>query len=207
MNLNEIAKKLEGLQTVSSISKILNVRKGTAINYVWQLRKKGYVTTSYGRRKIRLYQIISLFKKKKGYSFYELLNKYSKIKLFTKENYIIHSSKKPSVEEILVRGVATREFRVILSSLGLFNKIKNWSRLKFFADKYNVRKKVGALYDVARSIMRVKRMDKRVRKSLLSSGKGGYIIPKIKTKDFKDIESLWNVFIPFNKQDLEVYKE
>jgi len=206
MDLNEIARKLEGLQTVSSISKILNIKKRTSINYIWQLRKKGYLTTSYGKRKIRLYKINSLSKKTNGYNFYELLNKYSKIKLFTKEDYIIHSAKKPSVEEILARGIASKEFRVVLSSLGLFNKIKNWSIFKFFANKYNIKKKVGALYDVARSIMRVKRMDKRIRKSLFS-GKGGYIIPKIKTRDFKDVEKLWNVFIPFNKQDLEVYKE
>lgn len=33
-----------------------------------------------------------------------------------------------------------------------------------------------------------------------------YIIPKLKSKDFKKIEKLWKVYLPFNKEDLEEYK-
>ena len=116
------------------------------------------------------------------------------------------AAKKPSIEEILARGIDIMEFRVVLGVLGLFNKIKSWSKLKYFADKYDIGRKIGALYDVARTIIRVKRMDKRIRKGLLN-GKGGYIINNVKTRDFKNIEKEWKVFIPFNKQDLMVYKE
>ena len=51
-------------------------------------------------------------------------------------------------------------------------------------------------------------MDIRTKKALLKGKlKDKYIIKRIKSTDFKDIEKKWNVFIPFNKADLEVYKE
>jgi len=207
-SLFKIAKKLRGLQTVSTISKKLNIKKRTAINYAWKLRKKGYLTTYAGGSKVRIYQISPIkYKKKGGYSLYELLNKNTKVKINFKEDYIIHSKEKPCIEEILARCIASKNFRIVLASLGLFNKIKNWSKLKHFADKYKIGKKVGGLYDIARTVMRVKRMDKRTKKSLLKSKGSSYIIKYAKTKDFKDIEKKWKVKIPFNKADLEKYKE
>jgi len=207
VKLFEIAKKLRGLQTVSTIAKTLNIKKRTAINYAWKLRKNGYLTTSYARNKIRLYRIDPLRRKKTGYSLYNLINKYSKVKISAREDYIIHSNKEPSVEEVLVRAIDTKEFRIVLASLGLFNKIKNWSRLKEFADRYKIGRQVGALYDVARKTMKVKRMDERTRKALLKSKSEKFIIKNFKSKNFNDVERKWDVFIPFNKQDLEVYEE
>lgn len=207
MEQTEIAQKLEGLQTVSSISKTLNINKRTAINYAWQLRKTGHLTTEYGKRRVRLYRISHLKRKKAGYSLYEMINNNSKVKLAVREDYVIHSEKKPSVEETLARAVATKELRITLASLGLFNKIKNWSRLRSFAEKYGVGKKVGALYDVAKTVIRVKRMDNRTRKSLLKCKEEKYIIENVRSKDFKEIEGLWGIFIPFNRHDLMVYKE
>lgn len=206
--LFEIAKKLRGLQTVSNISKKLSVKKRTAINYAWKLRKEGYLTTYAGGSKVRIYQISPIkHKKKKGYSLYELLNENTRVKINVREDYIIHSKKKPGIEEVLVRCVASKEFRVVLASLGLFNKIKDWSKLKYFADKYKIGRKIGALYDVARTTFRVKKMDGRTRKSLLKSKDSGYIIKYARTKDFKDIERKWRVKVPFNKADLKMYKE
>jgi len=207
MELLKIAKELEGLQTVNSIAKQLNVDRRTSINYAWALRKKGFLENVYGGR-VKLYRINPLIKRKTGYSFYELLNKYSKVKLAVREDYIIHSEKEPSVEEILVRAVKNDNFRVVLASLGLFNKIRSWSRLYKFAKNYNVRRKIGALYDVAREIIRVRRMDDKTRKLLLNAkNEERYIISRFKSKSFQDIEKKWNIYIPFNKADLEVYKE
>ena len=207
MELLKIAKELEGLQTVNSIAKQLNVDRRTSINYAWALRKKGFLENVYVGR-VRLYRINPLIKRKTGYSFYELLNKYSKVKLAVREDYIIHSEKEPSVEEILVRAVKNDNFRVVLASLGLFNKIRSWSRLYKFAKNYNVRRKIGALYDVAREIIRVRRMDDKTRKLLLNAkNEERYIISRFKSKSFQDIEKKWNIYIPFNKADLEVYKE
>lgn len=186
--------------------KKLGVNKRTAVNYASKLRKKGYLANVPGG-KIRMYKISPLIIEKKGYSFYELLNKNSKIKIAVSKDIIIHSDKEPSVEEILARAAVSGQFRIVLASLGLFNKIKNWSRLKEFARQYNIERKIGALYEVARGVIRVKKMDERTKQSLLNSKGGGYVIKNVKTKDFKEIEKKWGVYIPFNKADLERYKE
>lgn len=207
VKLFRIAKKLQGLQTVSTISKILNVEKRTAINYAWKLRKNDYLKTEYARNKTRWYKIDPLKRKKGGYNLQELINKNSKVKISTREDYIIHADKEPCVEEVLSRAINTKEFRMILASLALFNKVKKWSSLKEFADKYKIGRQVGALYDVAKKTIKVRRMDERTRKSLLKSKGEKFIIKNFKSKSFIDIEKKWKVFIPFNKQDLEIYEE
>lgn len=206
MEAFDIARKVEGLQTVNSLARLLGVGSRTAANYACLLRKAGFLTTAYGGRKIRIYRINPLPRKERGYSFYALLNKYSKVKLAVRQDYFIYAPKEPSVEEILARAVAREQFRVILASLGLFNKVKNWARLKKFSDRYGVGRKIGALYGVAKTCMRVRRMDERTRRGL-HKGKKGYICPGVKSKHFQDIEKEWGVFIPLNKADLEVYKE
>lgn len=206
--LFEIAKKLQGLHTVSTMSKNLGVKKRTAVNFAWKLRKNGYLTSTGGGGNIKFYRISPIkFKKIGGYSLYGLVNKYSRIKLNTTEEYIIHSKKEPTVEEILVRAIAFGEFRLMLASLDLFNKIKNWSRLKEFAEDYRIGRNVGALYDVARKFIKVRRMDERTRKALLKSNGKKFLFYRVKSKNFQDIEKKWNVFIPLNKQDMEIYKE
>src|SRR3989338_2437954 len=57
MNYDKMAKNLEGLQTVSSAAKTLGVGRRTAVNYISKLKKYGYVRTSRGKGKIRLYEI------------------------------------------------------------------------------------------------------------------------------------------------------
>ncbi|HLC57939.1 MAG TPA: HTH domain-containing protein [Candidatus Nanoarchaeia archaeon] len=205
MEIQDIAKQLKGLQTVSSIARKLNVSRRTAINYAWKLRKEGYLANLYGG-KVKIYRVSPLIRKKKGYSFYELLNKQSKVKLNVSEEYIIHSKQEPSIEELLARAVSTRNFRVVLASLGLFNKVKDWSRLKLFAGKYAIERKIGALYDLARETIKVRRMDERTRQGLLKGSGKGFIINNLRTKDFTNLEKRWQVYIPFNKADLEVYK-
>ena len=208
MNTIELAKKLEGLQTVDSIAKTLGIDRRTAINYIWKLRKKGFVETIYGKRKIRMYRISPFKVIKAGYpGLYEFLNQNSKIKVYApyKERIYDH---KPTIEEIIVRAVKTGNLRTILSSLALFNKVKNWHRLSEIARKDNIGRKTGALYDAARTIIKVKRMDKKTRKALLKSKiENKFIVKNARTKDLKHIEKEWKVYLPFNKADLEVYKK
>ena len=210
MNVLKLAKELEGLQTVSTISKTLNVNKKTAINYISLLRKNGYVKeTNYGSRKIRMYKISLLREKDIGNpGFYEILDKNSKVKIYSPYEKDKIYDKKLNVEEAIVRAIKIKKFRVILASLGLFSKVKDWAKLGYYADKEKLGRKIGALYDVAKTIIKVKRMDKRVRNKLLNSKvENKFIIPSIKSKNLKDIENIWGVYIPFNKADLEVYKE
>ena len=203
-----IAKRLEGLQTVDSIAKNLGIGRRTAINYVWELRKKGFVETVYGKRKIRMYRISPFKKIKFGYpGLYDFLSQNSKIKVYPPYIERIYDHK-PTAEEMIVRAVKTGDLRTILSSLALFNKVKSWPRLARIARKESVGRKIGALYDAARTIIRVKRMDKRTRKALLKSKvEGKFIVKNARTKDLKDIEKAWNVYLPFNNADLEAYKE
>ena len=169
MDLIELAKRLEGLQTVNSIASNLGIDRRTAINYVWKLRKEGFAETMYGKRKIRMYRISPLKVLKFGYpGLYDLLNRNSKIKVY--HHYIERVyDRKPTAEEFIVKAVKTGDLRTILSSLALFNKIKNWARLSQIARNEHVGRKIGALYDAARTIIRVRKMDKKTRKALLRS--------------------------------------
>lgn len=208
MNIENLAKKLEGLQTVSSVCKLLNINRRTAINYISLLRKKGYVETSYGKRRLRMYRVRSVKRKKVGFpGLIETINKYSKIKLVAVAEERIHTHKL-TIEEAIVRGIKRGRFRIVLVCLGLFNKVKNWHRLHDFAVKENIGRQVGALYDVARTVIKVRKMDARTRKALLRSKVDNkYVVGRIKSRDFKDIEKIWRIYLPFNKADLEVYKE
>ena len=80
--------------------------------------------------------------------------------------------------------------------------------LSEIAEKANIGRKIGALYDTARTIIRARKMDERIKKSLLKSKiTGKFIVKNARTKDLKNIEKKWNVYLPFNKADLEAYKE
>ena len=208
MELTQLAKRLEGLQTVDSIAVNLNIGRRTAINYVWKLKKNGFVETVYGKRKIRMYKISPIKQIKTGYpGLYEFLNQNSKIKIYPPYANRIYDHK-PTAEEMIVRAVQTGDFRTVLSALNLFNKIKDWALLSELAKKKNVGRKIGALYDAARTIIRARKMDERTRKSLLKSEVDSkFIIKNARTKDLNHIEKTWNVYLPFNKADLEAYKE
>ena len=207
MDLDFIAKKLEGLQTISAIANTLKINKRTAINYVSELRKKGLVKTEYGKRKIRLYRISTIKRKEVGYpSIYDIINQNSRIKIVT--NYKHISYKKLCIEEVIVEAVKTKSFRVILASLELFNKVRDWSKLYKLAKKEQIGRKIGALYDLTRKFIKIRKIDKRTRNALLRSKvKDKYIIKKIKSKDFKNIEKIWGIYLPFNKADMRDYKE
>lgn len=208
MDLISIAKRLEGLQTVDSLAKNLSISRRTAINYLWMIRKKGFVETIYGKRKIRMYKISPLKANNFGYpGLYEYLNQHSKIKIYAPYIERVYDHK-PAAEEMIVKAVKTGDMRTILSSLALFNKVNNWKNLSQIARKEKVGRKVGALYDAAKSVIRVKRMDARTKKALLNSNIDyKYIVRNAKTSDLMHIEKQWNVYLPFNKADLEAYKE
>lgn len=208
MDLVNIAKRLEGLQTIGSLAKNLGISRRTAINYVWMLRKEGFVKTVYGKRKIRMYNISPLKENKFGYpGLYEFLNQNSRIKLYAPYAERIYDHK-PSTEEMIVKAVKTGDLRTVLSSLALFNKIKNWPRLSQIARKEMVGRQIGALYDAAKTIIRVRHIDKKTRKALLNSKiENKHIVKYAGTKDLRHIEKEWKVYLPFNKADLEAYKE
>lgn len=207
--IEKLAKRLQGLQDIKAIQRTLNISRSTAIKYVHYLRKAGFlVQTMGGGKKPRWYRISPVKKPRIGYpGLYEIVNKYSPVKLGVAfEHRII--GRKLTVEEAIVRAIVTKDIRVITSSLALFNHVKNWSRLYRYAKEEKVCRKVGALYDIARTKIRIRRMDKRIRGKLLKAkDEERYIIKYLKSKDFIDIQRKWNVYIPLNKADLGVYDE
>jgi len=207
MEIKELLKMIGGIQTIKSVMEILDVDKNKAIYYVYRLRKKGYVKTRYSSDKRRVYHISSE-NVLGGQSYIDIINKYSSIKLASSEVYKIYG-RKISIEETIIYAVKTKRFRYILASLALFKKVKNWSLLYQLAKKNYVIRQVGALYDVAKkTISQVKRMHKGFRIYGLPKSNEPYIsiIPDLQSSDFKAIEKVWRVHIPFNTEDLEDYK-
>lgn len=198
MNDQELVQKLSGTQTIKAVMALLNVNRAMAVYYLYRLRKKGYLKTKYGSGKRRIYDI-SKMNRLNGTSYYDLINENSPVKVAPLETYIIYG-RKITPEEAIAYAVETKSLRVILASLGLFKKIKHWKNIP-----KELRRKVGALYDVAKKVMRVRSMPKNFEKPR-KDDKKVFIIDGLSSKDFKEIEQKWNVFIPFNKADLEDYR-
>lgn len=206
MKTGILLKKLEGVQTIDSASNILKTSKDKTIYYLFRLRKEGYVKTKRLSNNKRVYSI-SFENKLKGTSYFEIINKYSPVKIATPITYKIYG-KNPSLEETLVYAIKTGSLRAILASLALFKKISNWSKLYQLAKKNRIERQVGALYDLAKKIMKVRRMPDRFRNNALPKKKYNfeYTIPGLMSKDFKDIEETWKIYLPFNKNDLSDYR-
>jgi len=185
---------------------ILKVDKRMAIYYIHRLRKEGYVKTRRQSNNRRVYNI-SLDNKLGGKSYYEIINQQSPIKISTPVIYRIYG-KEPSLEETLIYAVKTKSLRTILASLSLFKKISNWVELYHLAKENHIERQVGALYDLARHVMKVRKMSSKFRNSALPKEeyKFEYIIPGLQSKDFMEIEKTWKMYLPFNKKDLEEYQ-
>jgi hypothetical protein len=206
MDYQKLLKKIEGIQTIKTIMEILDVDKSKAIYYIHKLRKEGYVKTKAASDKSRIYYI---YRKNKlgGTSYYEIINRYSPIKLAESSFYRIYG-RDPSLEETLIFAIKTKKVRVIIASLSLFKHIKNWTLLGKLARKNKVERSVGGLYDISRKVIKTKKMSEQLRRSILpeKNSEYAYMIEGFKSKDFKDIEETWKIRIPLNKADLEEYK-
>lgn len=210
MDWEKLAKKLAApgnMVDVEEAAGRLGVSRQTAINYIYEMRKRGFIDTERGRKGIRFYRISLMGIKESGYpGLYEMLNKNSPIKLVEPFRHRLHDHEL-TPEEAIVRAVLTKDFRAILASLALFRKVSDWSSLYMFAKKHGIQRFVGALYDVSRLCLRVRRMDKRIRNMMkISNIKTKYIIPSARSTDFPDIEKEWGVFIPFSKGDIKIYR-
>lgn len=206
MKKRELLQKLAGIQTIESVMDILKVDKRMAIYYLYVLRKEGYVKTRRQSNNRRVYNI-SLDNKLGGKSYYDIINRYSPIKISTPVIHKIYG-KEPSLEETLIYAIKTKSLRTILASLALFKKINNWVELYHLSKENHIERQVGALYDLARSIIKVRKMTTKFRSSALSKEKYKfeYVIPELKSRDFTKIERVWKIHLPFNKKDLEEYR-
>ena len=165
--------------------------------------KKNEAYYSAGRNK-RIYSI-SPIKPKFKESLYEFINKYSKIKVSEPYRTILHGEKM-SPEKAMILALKSQNFRLILASLNLFKHIKNWKHLNELAKKEQLQRQIGALYDLSREIIKVRKIDKRINNSLLNGKGKKYIYSNIKTREYFNIAKKWRVEIPFNKKDIERLK-
>lgn len=204
----ELAKPLEGIYTLETFCKKLNIDKTKAIYILYRLRQLGFVKTTYNSKKKRLY-FISLKNKQKGISYTEVINKISPIQLASSNPHYIHG-RIPSYEETLIYAIKQNEIRYIIASLSLFKKISNWKKLYALAKKEKLVRKLTALYEVSKiTVKKIRKMPKRFINSAKSEKTKTfiYIIKPYSSKDFKAIEQKWKVYIPLNISDLEDYKK
>ena len=204
MDVNFLLNKLKGIQTIESIMSILGVNRQKAVYLVYLLRKKGFVKTKRLSNNKRTYFIS--YKNKLGLNYFDVINEFSPVKISASEGYWFYGNSF-SFEDVLTYAVSTRRFRIILASLALFKKVSDWKLLYKLSKEKNIIREVGALYSLSRKLMKVKRMDGRILNKMLPRKEANfkYIIPKLKSRDFKGIEKKWRVYLPFNKLDLEDY--
>ncbi len=205
MNSAKLLSRLEGVHTIDSIMTKLGVSRATAYVYVSFLKKNNYVKVRMMSNKKRIYDI-SRRHQFGGESYVDIMNKYSPVKLSESEPYKIYG-RAISLEETLIYAIKTKKLRFILASLSLFQHINNWKLLGELARKNHVERSVGILYDLARKFFKTRRMEGKFRNSILPSkdDKMVFMIDGLKSSYFKELETYWKVYLPFNKADMEDY--
>ncbi|MDI6738010.1 MAG: hypothetical protein QME12_05870 [Nanoarchaeota archaeon] len=206
ISLLETARKLEGLHTAEDISIARGISQKKAIELIYRMRKKGFVKTQGGGKQKRFYYI-SPEGVSGGTSYYDIINKYAPIgaRVQPIRDYKVHG-RRITNEEALVFAIESDSIRAIIAALSLFKHITKWALLSRLA-RGELKREVCALYEVARSIMRVRKMPEQFKKSANPHKKDryAYIIPKMSSDDFNKIERRWKVRIPLNNADLEEY--
>lgn len=205
MKIIELLKSLEGVQTIKSVMLLLNINKKKAIYYIYRLRKVGYVKTSGASNKIRRYHI-SAENRLNTQSYYDVINRYAPIGIRPLVETRVYG-KEITPEEALVFAIKANSVRMVIAALALFKKIRNWTLLSELA-KGELKRQICALYDVAKTVMRVRKMPKRFENTAVpqKGDKYAYIIHGLSSDNFKGIEKAWKVYIPLNKADLEDYR-
>ena len=196
----ETLKSIEGLQTIETVAEALNIKRQSALNLLSKLKKQGYVTTTGGRQQKRLYKITTRKQRKRDLGMFDIINKYSPMKLAPWYDHQVHGRYGP--EEALIDAIRTQSFRVILASMRLFSHITDWPKLYKLAKEKDCWQKIGALYDISKMHFRVKKMPLRYQNQKFS--KKQFLIKRYNTteKMYNPIKNKWNVEIPFQTGDI-----
>ena len=200
MNQEDVLRRIEGLQTIKTITYKLNIKRQSAINLISRLKKQGYVTTRGGGKKIRLYKITMRKQRNRDIGMFDILNKYNpNFQLRDWYDHQVHGNY--TIEDAIVDAIQTGSFRAILATLRLFNHITDWSRLYRLAKERGIWQKVGALYDVAKIYYKVRRVPAKYGPLPF---KKTYLIRDYETAEdiYLPIEKKWKVTIPFRRGDI-----
>ncbi|MBS3133200.1 hypothetical protein J4470_03680 [Candidatus Woesearchaeota archaeon] len=196
----ELLRKLEGMHTAETAAEALSLGRQSALNLLSKLKKEGYVKTKGGGKQKRLYRVSAKKQRTRNRGMFDVINKYSPMKLAPWYDHQVHGNYGP--EEALIDALETQSFRVILASMKLFNHITDWPKLYRLSREKGCWQKVGALYDVARLYFKVRKMPARYRQHKFLREK--FLIKKYPTEEpvFYAIEKMWNVSIPFKEGDI-----
>ncbi len=197
----QILKQIEGLQTIDTVAQLLNLKKQSAINLLSKLKKQRYVTVSGGGKQKRFYKITLTTQLPRDIGMFDLINKYSPMKINPWFDHQVHGEYTP--EDALIDALQTENFRLILASMHLFKHITSWPKLFKLAKQKNCYQKVGALYDVARLFMRVKNMPNQYKNKKFMHHL--FLIKEYITKESKfiPIDQKWKTSIPFRLGDIQ----
>lgn len=198
----ELLRKIEGLQTIETAAKALGMNEQSVLNLFTKLKKQGYVTVSGGGKIKRIYRITMRKQLPRDPGMFDIINKYSpNMKLNPWYDHQVHGQYGP--EEALVDALQTESFRVILASMYLYDHITDWTKLYQLAKRKKCWQKAGALYDVARMFIKVRKMPEKYRKGTWR--KQIFFIRDYRTKEdhFFPVSKKWNVQIPFRMGDIE----
>jgi len=195
-HLNDLLWKLEGLHTVETVQKELNLTRQSTINLLSKLKKLGYVTVKGGGKQIRLYKITMTKQRPRSEGMWDILNKYSGMMLNPWYDHQVHGKYGP--EGALIDAIKTRSFRITLAAVALYPHIKDWKRVWKLAKKHDVEQEVMALYELSRKYFRVK----RIKKQRLSKLRTKHLVRDYKTKEHNEIYKKYRVHIPFRKKDM-----
>lgn len=203
----ELARKLGGIVTIEMIQERLGIDRARAIYLIYKLRKEGFVKTSYGGEKRRVYHISPLYAWK-GTSYIDIINKYSPVGLATFEIHEIYG-RIPSIEETLIYAITKKSIRYYIACLALFRQVRDWSELYRLAKEKGIVREVAALYDVSRFVVpKVRKMPMRF-KNLATpkkTDKYKYLVNGFSSDSFQEIEKKWKVYISLNSSDLDEYR-
>ncbi len=190
--------RLEGLQTVETVAEELGISRQSTLNLLGRLKRAGYVTVSGGGRRKRLYKITLTKQRLRVPGMWDILNRYNpNFQLNPWYDHQVHGVY--GVEEVIVDAVQTKSFRIVLATLRLFQHVKDWKKLHRLAKEKGCWQQTGALYDVARLFLKVRKMPERYRREKFFLWK---MLSQLKKKNFPSIAEYWRVYIPFNKNDI-----
>jgi len=199
MNLEKL-RKIEGLQTLESISKKLNLTRNSSMNLISKLRREGYVISTGGGRHIKIYKISLKKLPQFQDGMFDILSKNTPIKLYPYYTHKVMGIYK--IEDAIVDLLKLGDVRPIVGSAYLLNKVKDWHYLCKKAK--GMEAKLGALYDFTRTVRKTRKMPKDVRNALLKKRpkKMKYWLLEKKPREF---EKIWNTTVPLRGGDFDQY--
>ena len=199
---SDTLRTIEGLHTEETLMKALAIKRQSVKNLLTKLKKEHHMTV-WAKGKKRIYKITIAKQRPRSLGMFDILNKYNpNFQLQPWYDHQVHGEY--TVEDAIVDAVKTKSFRVLLSTLKLYNHVTNWVTLYHLAKKNNCWNQVGALYDVARLHERVRHIPKRYRPN--TSEKKHFLLQRnypTSNKQYKPIEKKWNVPIPFLEGDIK----